>query len=205
MIKAIPTKYRGITYRSRLEATWAYFFDEVGFKYHYEMEGFQVNNMRYLPDFYLPERDTWIEIKPKRPTREEWLKAAFLLLELVRSGSKSNVAILYGRPWVDEIGPEYIYLSLSPQIGRHYLDDSDDNFIDIAEDNITIDHIDEDQQIFVQCRRCSKITLDSVGMQFPEKYESYGQHGCCDRESATIYYGETLIKAYQKATDKKFI
>lgn len=125
MIKALPTKYRGITYRSRLEARWAVFFDEIGVKYHYELEGIDLGHVWYLPDFFLYERNTWIEIKPQAPTKEEWLKAASLLLALVKSGSEANVAILYGRPWLDERSPEYFYLNLLPQIGRHYLDDGE--------------------------------------------------------------------------------
>ena len=203
MIRAIPTKYRGITYRSRLEATWAYFFDEIGFNYHYELEGFQLNNIRYLPDFYIPERDTWIEIKPKKPTKEEWTKAALLLLELVKTGSNANVAILYGRPWVDDIGPEYIYLNLYAMLGEH--DDENGNSFEVTTQNITLDHIDDDQQIFVQCRRCKSIGLDSVAMHYPDKFGGYaGLHGCCDSPGATIPNGDTLLKAYAKDSDKKF-
>jgi hypothetical protein len=34
-------------------------------KYQYEPEGFILDNVsHYLPDFYLPEIDIWIEIKP---------------------------------------------------------------------------------------------------------------------------------------------
>jgi len=35
-IKAIPTEYKGIKMRSKLEATWAQFFDAVGFEWEYE-------------------------------------------------------------------------------------------------------------------------------------------------------------------------
>jgi len=173
MIKAIPTKYRGITYRSRLEATWAYFFDIIGFKYHYELEGFQLNNVKYLPDFYLSEKDTWIEIKPKEPTKEELVKVETLLLELIKSGSNSGVGIIYGRPWVDDIGPEYIFLNFFPQIGEH--EDMEGNIYHIDAKNITAEYIDTDKQIFVQCRRCHEISLDSVAMHYPEKFG--GSHG----------------------------
>ena len=52
-IKAIETKYNGFRFRSRLEARWAIFFDSIGLKYEYEIEGFEMNGIRYLPDFYL--------------------------------------------------------------------------------------------------------------------------------------------------------
>ena len=39
-IKAIETIYNGYRFRSRLEARWAVFFDEIGIKYEYEKEGY---------------------------------------------------------------------------------------------------------------------------------------------------------------------
>jgi len=67
MLKAIETHYNGYRFRSRLEARWAQFFDYVcpGIKYQYEPEGFDLDGVYYLPDFYLPDFDTWVEIKPR--------------------------------------------------------------------------------------------------------------------------------------------
>ena len=36
MIKAIETIYNGYRFRSRLEARWAVFFDEMGIKYEWQ-------------------------------------------------------------------------------------------------------------------------------------------------------------------------
>ena len=58
-------------YRSRLEAKWAFFMNEVGIAYEYEREYFETPVGGYLPDFYLPEQDIWIEIKPDNPTEHE--------------------------------------------------------------------------------------------------------------------------------------
>ena len=63
-IKAIETEYNGYRFRSRLEARWAVFFDALDVRYEYEPEGFELPDGRYLPDFYLPEFRTYIEIKP---------------------------------------------------------------------------------------------------------------------------------------------
>lgn len=65
-IKAIETKYKGCRFRSRLEARWAVFFDKVGIKYRYETEGFRKGKLCYLPDFYLPDEDMYVEVKPLR-------------------------------------------------------------------------------------------------------------------------------------------
>jgi hypothetical protein len=62
-IGAIETEYAGIKFRSRLEARWAVFFDSCGMDWKYELEGFEANGHRYLPDFYLPGPKTWCEVK----------------------------------------------------------------------------------------------------------------------------------------------
>lgn len=52
-IKPIETKYKGYRFRSRLEARWAVFFDKCGFKWDYEPEGYEIDGVKYLPDFRL--------------------------------------------------------------------------------------------------------------------------------------------------------
>lgn len=89
MIKAIETPYKGYQFRSRLEARWAVFFDTLGVEWEYETEGldltdaYQSHNdnvddewtfpwpplkpgerVLYLPDFYLPKYNKYVEIKP---------------------------------------------------------------------------------------------------------------------------------------------
>lgn len=64
MISPIPTKYKGYNFRSRLEARWAVFFDNMKIQYHYEIEGFQLESGLYLPDFYLPQFKMFAEVKP---------------------------------------------------------------------------------------------------------------------------------------------
>lgn len=74
-IKAIETQYKGYRFRSRLEARWAVFFDALGAPWKYEHEGFDLGGAGwYLPDFYMPDWDCWIEVKPTMPTREELFK-----------------------------------------------------------------------------------------------------------------------------------
>lgn len=62
-IKAIETEYDGYRFRSRLEAKWAVFFNAARIEYRYEAEGFEVDGVRYLPDFYLPGFDVFAEVK----------------------------------------------------------------------------------------------------------------------------------------------
>jgi len=51
-IQPIPTKYKGIEFRSRLEARWAVFFDTLEIRWEYEPECFDLGNgIYYTPDF----------------------------------------------------------------------------------------------------------------------------------------------------------
>lgn len=79
--KAIQTEYRGILYRSRLEARWATFFYTLGIKFQYEHEGFDLDGYRYLPDFYLQDLKCYVEIKGEKPNRREQ-NVAFRLSEM---------------------------------------------------------------------------------------------------------------------------
>jgi hypothetical protein len=62
-MQAIETYYNGYRFRSRIEAKWAVFYDNMGIPYEYEKEGYNFNGVLYLPDFWLPDQDCWVEIK----------------------------------------------------------------------------------------------------------------------------------------------
>ena len=62
MIQAKPTIYNGVQMRSRLEAKWAAFFDQIGWRWEYEPDGF---GDYYIPDFMiLGPRPLLIEVRP---------------------------------------------------------------------------------------------------------------------------------------------
>ncbi len=63
MIKAIETRYKGYRFRSRTEARWAVFFDSLGLKWNYELEGYKLKCGYYLPDFYIDSYSVFAEIK----------------------------------------------------------------------------------------------------------------------------------------------
>lgn len=70
-MKAIQTSYKGYKFRSRLEARWAVFFDALGLDWQYEVEGFDLGGVYYLPDFKIISRDGdifWYEVKRKGVT-----------------------------------------------------------------------------------------------------------------------------------------
>lgn len=93
MINSINTKYKGYNFRSRLEARWGVYFDEIGLRWEYEKEGYVLENgVKYLPDFYIEEFG-FIEIKGKEPDNTEKIKA-----KLLAKGLKCHVAIFVGTP-----------------------------------------------------------------------------------------------------------
>jgi hypothetical protein len=62
--QAIQTRYAGCHFRSRLEARWAVFFDQLSIRWEYEPQGFDDGQGgRYLPDFWLPELGHHAEVK----------------------------------------------------------------------------------------------------------------------------------------------
>ncbi|MFI1652172.1 hypothetical protein ACH4XT_35305 [Streptomyces avidinii] len=141
-IDAVPTRYGDTTFRSRLEADWAATLDGNGIRWLYEPETITLpSGAVYLPDFWLPELGTWIEVKGPGIPRVE--KTA----ELARSracGCEAACAcrwpggefVLLGRPpapshwnesghrprygyavWETPVGPSAYYLAC-PACGR---------------------------------------------------------------------------------------
>ncbi|MCY0928354.1 hypothetical protein OTB20_19555 [Streptomyces sp. H27-H1] len=63
-IEARPTVYRGTTFRSALEASWAASLDNLAIAWEYEPTTVTLpSGIRYIPDFHLPETGTWLEVK----------------------------------------------------------------------------------------------------------------------------------------------
>lgn len=83
---AIPTVYKGIQFRSRTEARWAEFFDDIKLPWQYEPEGFTDGETSYIPDFFLPtahnrgrfQGGCFFEVKPICPSANELRKAQMI-------------------------------------------------------------------------------------------------------------------------------
>jgi hypothetical protein len=79
-IKPIETHYLGYRFRSRAEARWAAFYHAIGLTFAYETEGFDLGSLGwYLPDFWIPQMECWVEIKGKEPTAFEIDKVKALI------------------------------------------------------------------------------------------------------------------------------
>jgi hypothetical protein len=102
-LKAIQTYYRGVSFRSRLEARWAVFFDCLDIRWQYEKQGYDLPSGNYLPDFWLPDilDGSWFEVKGDEPSELEELKG----LELARLSGCRYFLVSGDMPAPDQIQP----------------------------------------------------------------------------------------------------
>lgn len=92
-IRALPTHYNGAQFRSRLEARWAVWLDQLKVNWTYEPDGFTDGDISYLPDFYLHKGDSYVEIKPTAPSADEIAKGW-----LAVKATKRNLYFCVGMP-----------------------------------------------------------------------------------------------------------
>lgn len=90
---AIDTVYRGHLFRSRLEARWAVFLHALDTRYEYEPEGFDLQSLRYVPAFRLPNQRWWLEITSGRADDRAATKARHLAAH-----TGMPVALVHGEP-----------------------------------------------------------------------------------------------------------
>ena len=107
-MKAIPTVYKGVQMRSRLEATWAAFWDALGWQWDYE----PVDLDGWIPDFRVnigrgvrEPISLLVEVKPIAPDPSWGLvgpTADAVLGDMVRN--QANGLLVGERPWNGCIG-----------------------------------------------------------------------------------------------------
>src|SRR5215211_6456463 len=99
------TAYDGNLHRSLLEARWAVFFDNAGIPYEYEYNGYKLGQLGktwYLPDFWLPEQKTWVEVKPRSDVVGTDLKKITHFEKALQNEPKrSQFYVFVGSPYVN--------------------------------------------------------------------------------------------------------
>ncbi len=105
MIPAKPTIYKGIQFRSRLEARWAKFFDEFGMSWQYEPYVFQIDlgdncYEQYTPDFLIAGQEFhYVEVRgdQERMDREyaDWIRKIEAIPQI------QNIVLLGNLPEID--------------------------------------------------------------------------------------------------------
>lgn len=117
-IKAHPTTYNGVEFRSRLEATWAAYFDIMKWEWEYE----PIDLKGWVPDFYVKfpcmhnecngHHELYVEVKPFRSIEEFFETSAYRFL----SNCKSYEACYPGYTF-----PAIAYFGLNPSISEWHM------------------------------------------------------------------------------------
>lgn len=180
--KAIETYYRGYRFRSRLEARWAVFFDALGVRWAYETEGFELGDVRYLPDFWLPDHRAWVEIKPEKPEYNglEWKKANRLLMH-----QGWPVCFFFGVPELDHGG-----------IGLRY---------DMADSSGGLGY--DEPICWIRCRSCGRFNIslgDDRHTIVNDAWESWHDSPCCADPKKWDYFDLLLSDAVRSARSARF-
>ena len=185
-IQAIETEYDGYKFRSRLEARWAVFMKELGVKYEYEKEGYDLGELGwYLPDFWLPEHNCWLEIKGQMPTTEEQRKCEGLALGTMKVVYLSWSPIPSPEE-IEENGLELIY-SYSPAI-----------FMGAERKWIERSHA-----VWCYCPSCGV-----VGLAYDGDGVDLARQGLCKCISKSDFYSTfdapRILRAYEQARMARF-
>jgi hypothetical protein len=183
-MKAIQTEYNGLLFRSRIEARWAYLFDLLKVKYEYEKEGYELPSGKYLPDFWLPQQNCWVEIKGQLPDDKE----STLASELAMSTEC----------------PVYIFFGAIPD--GSFNDDTDSAlayFVDGGDNMYRI----------CLCKQCGAIGIEFNGRsdRLPCKSKGYIDSGVtpgCDRsphgDKGYTFDDPRILRAYRIARQARF-
>lgn len=120
----IPTTYRGVTYRSRLEARWAAFFDEIQWPHTYE----PLDADGYIPDFLISgDRPFLIEVKPAATYREYQDMTSYIWDKL--TGYWSHDVLVLGLSPLPALGSKKQWHDVCGLLGEYQqLGDDDDLF-----------------------------------------------------------------------------
>jgi hypothetical protein len=89
--RGIPTTYRGVRFRSRIEARWAAFFDALGWPWSYE----PIDLDYYIPDFILTFAAGHVAVEVKADLEKALLQEH--AAKIVRSGWEKEFVVVGGR------------------------------------------------------------------------------------------------------------
>jgi hypothetical protein len=207
-MKAIETIFDGYRFRSRLEARWAVFFKTLNIYYEYEKEGYDLDGLYYLPDFYLPQFHAWIEIKGGPLSKIDREKAARLALAM-----QQQVYIFFTTPGegpgiaLAPFGLPHTVFSIS-SMQKVLEERSDVHWISSEEFTFTWGGGDFDRKLFWsaqtnwnECSTCGTIGLYGLGGLRP-----YGDCPPSCQQRAIVYSSKSqrLNAAFAAARQARF-
>jgi hypothetical protein len=113
-IAALPTTYRRIVFRSRLEAQWAAMLDRLAWDWEYEPFPLGDDGLYWLPDFAICGRNrdpVFAEVKPTfKPVPE-------LFARISRAAPRSDLLVLGIAPFVHDGAPAIGWCN-EPTVGQ---------------------------------------------------------------------------------------
>ncbi|MGO8990344.1 MAG: hypothetical protein ACLQGU_05185 [bacterium] len=156
-MKAIPTKYGGTTFRSKLEASYAKTLDLLTIKWTYETNGFDLGSIKYLPDFWLPDIRTFLEVKGpfipgaekarelSKKVEDDWWDPSSIVIignelgKMKTADGEEEVALLKcrkcGKYWFASVSRSYACRNCGMHDGDHHIEEWHNN-LDLAQINI---------------------------------------------------------------------
>lgn len=188
-IQPIETIYKSHRFRSRMEARWAVFMDTAGIPWIYEPDAYDLGDgLRYLPDFYLPSQDVFLEVKNPNAPKQDYEKVRRLV------ALTHKTAYVFVRPpappdWSDydnEGATAYFWCSVTGD------DNSDDPKEDVGSDN---------HYVWCECPVCRRLDVQFDGRSDRIKCACpKSPHG----DKGYNYESQRLMEAYGAATSYRF-
>ena len=197
-IEAIQTKYNGVIFRSRLEAQWAVFWDELGVKWEYEPQPFKFSDgKQYTPDFWIVDLRLWVEIKPTAKIAHEE-KAEWKCSQLAYETGNLVYLDQSGMTWHTEEYCEYSGFLIPPGSWIYSV-----LFLYCRVGVLQEDYIFESENHYwATCSNCGKIGISmSASSSIPIQGLNQNIFSCeCDTHPRWLdSYSEIVMKAYDKA------
>ncbi|MDJ0599551.1 MAG: hypothetical protein QNJ37_11995 [Crocosphaera sp.] len=196
MINPIETVYKGIRFRSRLEARWAVFLDTLNFKFVYEPDGYDLNGTWYLPDFWVPDWKAFLEIKPQQPTKEQMDKCQSL-----STLTSYRVLLIAGQPWIDE----YTVFLFEPELSNQLEDEDneekndEDHAPDFTWTPLGFAQDRKDERVIWLCSE-DEYGCEGTSLYFPpEPHPRWGE-----KNPLTGEWANRIIKAFEAARQERF-
>lgn len=188
-MRALQTKHNGVLYRSRTEARWAVFFEQMGWTFVYEPEGYDLDGEWYLPDFWLQEFEMFVEIKAEAPTEAEIAKA-----EALHKYSRKRVILIAGSPGIET------YQIIEWRDGKR------------AGHGVPVEMFNGDIEVdccFLSCRRCENSVIACLSEK--DMYMSWDEllppgEKCSRRDCGDRYpvISRRMKAAYEAAQNSRF-
>ena len=176
-ISALESRCLGYVFRSRMEARWAIFMDALKVPFHYELEAFNLGGICYLPDFYLPTMDVFIEVKSPLAGPVDYEK-----IQLLADHTRKAVYVVKTppeAPCVRETKCGYVWHG---------------SLFDV------FDRGGDEEHLWCQCRKCGALGIEWHGLS--NRIEC----GCNSSNDIDWpnFDTDTLVAAYNKSKSWRF-